>query len=828
MYARKLLSLVSTAVFAVVMLAGCGGSNFSSAAAKAANKAQSTVVFETDARLTNSLQDALEASADPTAIRQAMVEDDNMDELLKSGYRLDVLTVGGSDGDAAADALAEHIKTIVSGREKEGYISLVKADNGSFYAAILTYRNGGSGGSGGGSGSGGGTTGGGTTGGGTTGGGSGEQGGSGEGGGDNPGDTTDPDDPDNPGGGDIDDENTEYTIVVNFTEGGVVTSKDTVKSGDTFNFTVYPNEGRQIAEVTVDGGDYKVTSSNSTSTTYSVDDITGNGNGKVVITVTFEDVPAPTEFEITVKPTENGTVEAPETVVDGEDFTFTATPEEGYEVDKVTVTGGEPKDNGDGNYTVTNVDGNVTIEVTFKPVEYTVSVEMNTEGHYTLSSSRVEHGKSVTLTPDSKDGYDTIVTATMGGKPVSDVKQNDNSYTIEKVTGNVVFTVEYMHTYYKVTLTAGKGGTVEPGNGTAGAGADFKFTVKPDDTHMVDAITVTMSGETKYLEPTDNNEYVIENVTGDVKVHVTFIEKRPTAYTVTVTVNNGTVDEKEHVVKADSGLSFSVSPKEGYEFDSVTATYKDSGETVNGVSYRDGLCTINTVDGDIEVTVNFKPKEYTVTIDCGKHGKSKVTNKNVTMDESFEFTVEPNKGWEVTGASASNAKVERKGDSNTFTVSSVTGDTTVTVTYKEIVPTVVEVEFDSKDVKHFYWCTENFDPTGLKITVKYDDKSGKEDDKFIVDSNKNGWTRISADQITWMGVNSNDNIWHKDKWGGWHKGWYEVKLNVIYEGKSDVVTVYVRCNPRNDAWKDGKCEYAQAWKGHAVAPYSTKDNQEHE
>lgn len=184
MYARKLLSLVSTAVFAVVMLAGCGGSNFSSAAAKAANKAQTTVVFETDARLTNSLQDALEASADPTAIKQAMVEDENLDELLKSGYRLDVLTVGGSDGDAAADALAEYIKTIVSGREKEGYISLVKADNGSFYAAILTYRNGGSGGSGGGSGSGGGTTGG----------GSGEQGGSGE------------------GGGDIDDENKPATL----------------------------------------------------------------------------------------------------------------------------------------------------------------------------------------------------------------------------------------------------------------------------------------------------------------------------------------------------------------------------------------------------------------------------------------------------------------------------------------------------------------------------------------------------------------------------------------------------------------------------------------
>ena len=335
MYARKLLSLVSTAVFAVVMLAGCGGSNFSSAAAKAANKAQSTVVFETDARLTNSLQDALEASADPTAIRQAMVEDDNMDELLKSGYRLDVLTVGGSDGDAAADALAEYIKDIVSGREKEGYISLVKADNGSFYAAILTYRNGGSGG---GSGSGGGTTGG----------DSGEQGGSGE------------------GGGDIGDENTEYPIVVNLTEGAVVMSKNTVKSGDTFNFTVYPNEGHQIAAVTVDGGVYKQTSSDSTSTTYSVDNITGNKDGKVVITVTF----AKKEYSVKVSMTGvNGKYYLPRSrVAYGESVTLMVTPDDGYKATVDATMGGKPVNPttvDDSKYTINDVKGDVVFDLTF-------------------------------------------------------------------------------------------------------------------------------------------------------------------------------------------------------------------------------------------------------------------------------------------------------------------------------------------------------------------------------------------------------------------------------------------------------------------------------
>lgn len=62
MNAKKLLSMLLSAAMAVTTLAGCGGGakNYSNEAAKAANAAQSTVVFETDTTLTKSLQDALE------------------------------------------------------------------------------------------------------------------------------------------------------------------------------------------------------------------------------------------------------------------------------------------------------------------------------------------------------------------------------------------------------------------------------------------------------------------------------------------------------------------------------------------------------------------------------------------------------------------------------------------------------------------------------------------------------------------------------------------------------------------------------------------------
>lgn len=330
MYARKLLSLVSTAVFAVVMLAGCGGSNFSSAAAKAANKAQSTVVFETDARLTNSLQDALEASAAPTAIRQAMVEDENLVELLKSGYRLDVLTVGGSDGDAAADALAEYIKTIVSGREKEGYISLVKADNGSFYAAILTYRNGGSGGSGGGSGSGG---------------------------------TTDPDNPD---GGDIDDENTEYTVTINVEgdkAGGHVNSPNSTTINQSFSFTVTTNEGY---EATVTANGKELTGDDGK---YTLSGVTGD----TTVTVTFaKKVYSVKVFMAGV----NGEYYLPSsTVAYGESVTLTVTPHDGYEATVTATMGGETVDPAvDGSkYTISDVKGDVVFNLTFTETPKTIT-----------------------------------------------------------------------------------------------------------------------------------------------------------------------------------------------------------------------------------------------------------------------------------------------------------------------------------------------------------------------------------------------------------------------------------------------------------------------
>ena len=192
MNAKKLLSTLLSAAMAVSMLAGCfgggGNKNYSDKAADAANAAQSTVVFATDAKLSKSLQDALENFTQLDDIKDAMEADENLKSLLTSGWDLDVVAEQGEDAEAAAKAIAEkYILSIVSGKKAEGKIAMVLHDgNGYYYVAVLTYGNGGSG-SGGGAG-----------------------GGSGSGDDDhpggNPGGGTDPDDPNKPGTGDDDDE----------------------------------------------------------------------------------------------------------------------------------------------------------------------------------------------------------------------------------------------------------------------------------------------------------------------------------------------------------------------------------------------------------------------------------------------------------------------------------------------------------------------------------------------------------------------------------------------------------------------------------------------
>ena len=142
MHVKRLLSLLLTALLAVTVLAGCAGrSDFSKEAADALNNAQTIVHFSTDSQLTKALKDSLKDNVQPDDIRNAMAADKNLQALLTDGCQLDVFAVRANTVEDAAESIAQNIASIASGKKSEGKAAMVLADNGYYYAAVLTCRD---------------------------------------------------------------------------------------------------------------------------------------------------------------------------------------------------------------------------------------------------------------------------------------------------------------------------------------------------------------------------------------------------------------------------------------------------------------------------------------------------------------------------------------------------------------------------------------------------------------------------------------------------------------------------------------------------------------
>ena len=157
MHVRKRIFAFLFAALAMALLTACGKWDYSREAMKAANDAQGEnvrVTFEIDQKFTSSLRGAAEDNIQPADVKNAMAMDKTIEKLLTSGYRLDIYALrADTDAAKAAAQLADEFVSRLAGCEEKGYISMVKADNGYFYEAVLVYRHGGNGGAGAGSGS---------------------------------------------------------------------------------------------------------------------------------------------------------------------------------------------------------------------------------------------------------------------------------------------------------------------------------------------------------------------------------------------------------------------------------------------------------------------------------------------------------------------------------------------------------------------------------------------------------------------------------------------------------------------------------------------------
>ncbi|MBQ6536378.1 MAG: S-layer homology domain-containing protein [Firmicutes bacterium] len=159
------------------------------------------------------------------------------------------------------------------------------------------------------------------------------------------------------------------------------------------------------------------------------------------------------KFDITVKKSTNGsaTASARNSAPD-KTITITPKPDEGYEVDKVTVTKdldksavSVKKNNTTGSYSFTMPDGDATVEVTFKLAALKVNVAKVEHGKVTVDPKEAKLGDTVkiTATPDKNYEVDLVVVADADGKSIKVKKANDGTYSFEMPATDVTVAVTF-------------------------------------------------------------------------------------------------------------------------------------------------------------------------------------------------------------------------------------------------------------------------------------------------------------------------------------------------------------------------------------------------
>ena len=226
-----------------------------------------------------------------------------------------------------------------------------------------------------------------------------------------------------------------YYVTVSESENGTVTAVEYALPNDIVTLNVSPAENYALDTITVtDASGNPVTVENNQFTMPA---------SAVNVSATFKYAP---KYNITLNTSENGSVSADmQTATEGTTVTLTVIPDEGYELDTLTVMNGETE--------VTVTDNTfvmpaceVTVSATFKKIPRTITIDNSiiTNGSVEADKSTAAEGDTVTLTWTAAEGYmmDKITVTDSNGDEVT-VDQGLTSCVFTMPASNVTVTATF-------------------------------------------------------------------------------------------------------------------------------------------------------------------------------------------------------------------------------------------------------------------------------------------------------------------------------------------------------------------------------------------------
>lgn len=241
--------------------------------------------------------------------------------------------------------------------------------------------------------------------------------------------------------------------------------------------------------------------------------------------------------------------------------------------------------------------------------------------------SVIAAGGTLTFKPVDPN-YDYTVTVTVGGGEATTVSPDeDGTYTVPNVNGNVVVTSTKTPKSFNVTL-----GDNTTGAATATYMKDYTFKLTPEDGYTYNmAVTIGGKDYTGFAAQANDDgttTYTIPgaDVTGDIVISSNKQVKLPATFTVTFE-GTGAGDAKgESTVQEKTDYTFTVDKKANFEY-TITATM--GGKDVTVTEGENNTYTISNVSGDLVITIE---KKSTLTMEVA-------VSEYVQLDDKTVFLV---------------------------------------------------------------------------------------------------------------------------------------------------------------------------------------------